>query len=447
MSTVMDLYKSKLISADEAAGLAKSDDIIDYYAFTASSRYLDSALAKRASELENITIRSELRIGPPFAVFMADPEGRTFTLDTLFAGPLELMIPRERRTCTPAPLSFFESLFNRKDLHSDIASFMVSPPDADGYLYFCPSPGLAKTDARDATLFFAEINENYFPIRGTEDRRIHISEVDHVIEGDNPPLLPVPKPVITPEDEFIATHVMREMCDGACLQIGYGAVPEAVATLIAKSDLKDLGVHTEFLSDGIMHLYKAGKINGSRKTTEPGKIVSGIAFGSTDLYEFIRDCPDIHFTSSSYANNPGTIRQNRNFIAINSFLEIDLSGQVNAESIGFSPLSGTGGQLDFVIGAQHAKNGKAILCAPSAYTRKDGTRGSRIVPMLTQGATVTTPRTCVQYVCTEHGIVNLRGRNLWERSERLIAIAHPDFREDLIKQAQTMGVWRRSNRK
>ncbi len=447
MPTVAEIYKSKLISADNAAALAKSGDVIDYYAFTASSRYFDDALAKRAAELEDVTIRSELRIGPPFATFMADQNGTAFTLDTLFAGPLELMVPAERRTSTPAPLSFFESLFKRKDLHTDIASFMVSPPDNEGYLYFCPSPALAKTDARAATKFFAEINESYFPIRGTEDRRIHISEVTHVIEGDSPPLIPVPNPVVSPADEAIAQYVIREVCDGACIQIGYGSVPEAVATVIAKSDLKDLGVHTEFLSDGIMRLWKAGKITGAQKTTDPGKIVTGIAFGSSELYEFIRTCPDLYLTCSTYANNPTIIHQNANFVSINAFLEIDLSGQVNAESIAYRALSGTGGQLDFIIGSQQARNGKAILCASSAFTRKDGTRGSRIVPVLTPGATVTSPRSCVQYICTENGIVNLRGRNLWQRAEMLISIAHPDFHDDLIKQAESMGVWRKRNKK
>jgi acyl-CoA hydrolase len=447
MSTVMDIYRSKLISAEDAAAMVNSNEIVDYYAFTASSRYLDGALAERANELENVTIRSELRLGPPFATFLADPEGRAFVLDSLFCGPIELAVPSHQRTFTPAPLSFFESLLKRKDVHTEAAAFMVSPPDDEGYLYFSPSPALARTCARVAKRFFAEINENLFPIHGTEHRRIHISEVTHVIEGDNPPLIPVPTPVITPEDEAIANYVLREVSDGACMQIGYGAVPEAVATLIAASDLKELGIHTEFLSDGIMRLHKAGKITGSRKTTDPGKIVTGIAFGSAELYEFLRTCPDLHFTTSTYANNPAIIHQNDHFVSINAFLDIDFSGQVNAESIGPRSLSGTGGQLDFVIGSQQAKNGKAILCASSTFTKKDGTRISRIVPMLTQGAAVTTPRSCVQYVCTEHGIVNLRGRNLWERSELLISIAHPDFRDDLIKQAQALGVWRKRNRK
>ena len=446
MSDVMSEYRSKIISAADAAAMVRSNDTVDYYAFTASSRYLDAALAHRAGELENVTIRSELRLAPPCSVFMADPEGATFTLDSLFCGPVELMVPEKQRTVTPVPLSFFEALIRRKDLHFDVAAFMVSPPDDEGYLHFCPSPALAKTVATASGVFFAEINESYFPIRGSEDRRIHISEVKHVIEGDNPPMLGLPIPPISDEDQKMAAHVLSVVRDGSCLQIGYGAVPEAVATLIAETDLRELGIHTEFFSDGIMRLYKAGKVTGARKTTNPGKIVSSIAFGSPELHDFIRDCPDLYMTSSTYSNNPAVIRQNDGFVSVNAFLEIDLSGQVNAESIGTHVRSGTGGQLDFILGAQQARDGKAILCSPSTYTKADGSRVSRILPILTPGATVTTPRSCVQYICTEHGMVNLRGRNLWERAERLISIAHPDFRDELIRQAEALGVWRNRNR-
>jgi acyl-CoA hydrolase len=364
----------------------------------------------------------------------------------MFYGPLELMVPAKQRTSTPAPLSFYEALLHRNDLRCDVASFMVSPPDNEGYLYFCPSPALAKTLATDSRVFCAEINETYFPIRGSEDRRIHISDVKYIIEGDSPPLLGVPLPPVSEEDQKIAAHVLEAIRDGSCLQIGYGAVPEAVASLIAETDIRDLGIHTEFLSDGIMRLYKAGKVTGAKKTSDPGKITSCIAFGSSELYEFIRDCPDLYLTSATYSNNPWNIRRNDHFVGLNAFLEIDLSGQVNSESIGPYVRSGTGGQLDFIIGAQQARDGKAILCSASTYTKKDGTRVSRILPALTPGGIVTTPRSCVQYVCTEYGMVNLRGRNLWERSERLIGIAHPEFREDLIRQAEALGVWRNRNR-
>jgi acyl-CoA hydrolase len=341
MSDVMSEYRSKVISATDAAAMVRSNDIVDYFAFTGASRYLDAALAQRVGELENVTIRSELRLAPPFEVFMADPEGRSFVLDSLFYGPLELMVPRTQRTWTPAPLSFFEALFRRGDLHCDVASVMVSPPDNEGYLHFSPSPSLAKTLAQYSRVFCAEINETYFPLRGTEDRRIHLSEVKYLIEGDSPPMFGLPIPPISDEDQKIAAHVLGVVRDGSCLQIGYGAVPEAVATLIAGTEVRELGIHTEFLSDGIMRLWKAGKVTGAKKATDPGKIVAGIAFGSSELYDFVRDCPDLYMVSSTYANNPGFIRQNDHFVSVNAFLEIDLTGQVNAESISTNVRSGT----------------------------------------------------------------------------------------------------------
>jgi len=447
MSAAMELYRGKRISAEQAAAMVYSHSVVDYYAFSVSSRYLDAALAKRAGELEDVAIRSEIRVAPPFQVFMADPEGKTFRLESLFMGPIELMVPPDRRAYTPARVSEFERLFDARDITSDFVSFMVSPPDEEGYLYFCPSPSLALVDARNAKCFIAEINENLFPVPGSEERRIHISEVDYVIEGDNPPLMPLPRAKPTPIAEAIAKHIVSELFDGACLQVGYGDIPDAVAELIIHSDIKGLGIHTEFLGDGIMNLYKAGKITGAKKQLQPGKITSGIAFGSQEFYEFMRECPDLYMTTSSYTNNSAIIAKNDNVIGINAFLDISLAGDVNSESVGGQTLSGTGGQLDFVIGAQWSKGGKSILCGPSTYVQKDGTRVSRIVATLPAGTSVTTPRSCMHYVCTENGIVNLRGRNLCERAELLISIAHPDFRDGLIRDAEQMGLWRPSSRR
>lgn len=438
MSTVMDEYRRKCITADEAAAMVKSGDTVDYYAFNASSQYVDAALAKRAGELENVTIRSELRLAPPMQVFMADAAGKAFRLTSLFKGPFENIVPPERCAPIPARLGFYETIFRTADLSTDFAAFMVSPPDDDGYLYFFPSPALAKADADTAKCFIAEINETYSPFRGDEHRRIHISEVDYIIEGDNPAILDIPSPPSTEADAKIAGFVAREIPDGACLQIGYGSVPNAVANLIAHSDLKDLGVQTEMLPEGIMTLYEAGKITGAKKGVDKGLITASFVLGPKKLVDFVRDCPDVYMCTSSYTNDPWVAGHNENFISVNACLEIDLLGQVNAESVSHRTISGTGGQLDFVLGAQMSKNGKAILCTPSTYTKKDGSVVSRIVGVLTPGAVVTTPRSCVQYVCTEFGIVNLRGRNLWERAELLISIAHPDFRDDLIKQTGSL---------
>ncbi|MCX5770459.1 MAG: butyryl-CoA:acetate CoA-transferase [Candidatus Hydrogenedentes bacterium] len=442
MSHLTELYRSKLISADQAAAMVKSGDIVDYYAFYASSQYLDAALAKRAGELENITIRSQLRVGPPMQVFAADPSGKSFRLDSFFFGPIEHLLPAHCRSTIPGRLARYESFFERGDLQSDFAAFMVSPPDDDGYLHFCPCPALAKADAVTTKCFIAEINENYYPMRGSDLCRIHLSEVDYVLEGHNPPLIDVPSPPPTDTEIRIADRILGEIGDGACLQIGYGSVPMAIAKRIAESPLKDLGIHTEVFPEGIMNIYKAGKITGARKGIDRGKMIASILLGTRELIEFGRDCPELYFHSSSYTNDPAIMSRNDNLITVNAFLEVDLFGQVNAESIGHRTISGTGGQLDFAMGSDISNGGKAILCGPSTYTKKGGGADSRIVATLTPGSVVTTPRSCVQYVATEHGIVNLRGRNLWERAQLLTSIAHPDFRDDLIRNAQAIGIWK-----
>jgi acyl-CoA hydrolase len=439
----MDEYRRKLISADDAAAMVKSDDIVDYYAFNASSMYLDAALAKRANELENVTIRSELRLAPPMQAFMADVSGRAFKMESLFRGPIENLVPADRCAPIPARLGYYEKMFRDFEIRTDITSFMTTPPDKDGYLHFCPSPALAKADAQTAKTFIAEINESYFTLdHGSEDCKIHISEVDYVVEGNNPPIMEIPNPPTTEVDAKIASFVIGELRNGACLQIGYGSVPNAVTNLIVDSDLTDFGVQTEVLPESIMELYLAGKVSGKYKAVDPGKMAASFVLGSRKLMDFIRDCPDVYMCCATHTNNPNEISKNENFIAVNAFLEIDLLGQVNSESIRNRTITGTGGQLDFVLGAHLSKNGKSILCSPSTYKGKDEQIGSKIVSILTPGSTVTTPRSCVQYVCTEYGIVNLRGKNLWERAELLISIAHPDFRDDLIREAKDLGYLR-----
>lgn len=440
MAEWMSEYKRKLISADDAAGLVKNGQTIDYYAFNASSRYMDAALAKRANDLEDVTIRSHLRLAPPMQAFMADTGGKAFRLESLFRGPCENFVPPDRCSSIPARLGSYEKLFRLGDIKTQVASFMVSPPDNEGYIHFCPSPALAKADAETADVFVAEINETYYRMRGSDDCRMHISEVDYIVEGDNPPLLEVPNPMPTEIDKKIADLIIKELCNGACLQIGYGSVPNAVTSLICESDLKDLGVHTEVIPESVVHLYQAGKITGKRKITDPGKIVACFILGSGALIDFIRDCPDVHMCSSTYTNDPFVAGRNENFISINGCLQVDLRGQVNSESIITRTISGTGGQLDFVMGAQLSKGGKAILCCPSTYTDKSGRTQSRIVAALPTGAIVTTPQSVVQYVCTEYGLINLRGRTLRERALMLVSIAHPDFRDKLIEDAKHMRI-------
>jgi len=223
-------------------------------------------------------------------------------------------------------------------------------------------------------------------------------------------------------------------------------MPNTIGAMIAQSDLKDLSVHTEMYVDGFLAMAKAGKITGKYKTLDKGRQVYAFAAGSQELYDYMDNNPDVMGAPVDYTNDVHVISQIDNFISINNAVDMDLFGQVNAESAGVKHISGTGGQLDFALGAYLSKGGKSFICMSSAMMGKDGTLKSRIVPTLTQGSIATDPRTCVHYIVTEYGMVNMKGLSTWERAEQIINIAHPDFREQLIKDAEKMGIWRRSNK-
>ena len=247
-------------------------------------------------------------------------------------------------------------------------------------------------------------------------------------------------------DLAIAGHIFPFLRDGATVQLGVGGMPNALGSLIAQSDLKDLGMHTELCSDGYLDMFKAGKLTNRRKSLYPGKGVLGIAIGSREMYDWLDDNPGYIGFPLSYVNDPQVIAQNDNMISINGCLSADLYGQVGSESVGTRQISGTGGQLDFVTGAAMSRGGMGFLCMSSTYTDKKGERHSRILPRF-DGDIVTTPRSQAPYLVTEYGIANLAGRSTWERAEALIAIAHPDFREELIRAAESQGIWRQSNRR
>jgi acyl-CoA hydrolase len=267
-----------------------------------------------------------------------------------------------------------------------------------------------------------------------------------VIEGKNVPVttLPVVEPSET--DKQIASHILKRMYDGNCLQLGIGGIPNAVGKMVAQSDLKDLGVHTEMYADAYVEMYKAGKITGSHKNIDKYKQVYSFAMGSQEMYDFINYNPGLASYPIDYTNDPSVIRQIDDFVSINAAIEIDLFGQVCSESIGTKHVSGSGGQLDFVIGAYKSKGGQSFICLPSTLT-VNGQKVSKIAPTLTPGAIVTVPRTYTHMVVTEFGVAKLKGRNTWERAEALINVAHPDFRDQLIKEAEKMNIWRKSNRK
>jgi acyl-CoA hydrolase len=276
--------------------------------------------------------------------------------------------------------------------------------------------------------------------------RIHISQVTYVVEGDNTPLYELPKIEPTDVDRKIAANVLEYLQDGQCLQLGIGAMPNLLGTMISETDLKDLSGWTEMLVDAYMHMWESGNMTGTKKIFDPGKINYTFALGGKELYDWMDHNPAIASCSVGYVNHPMQLFQIDNLISINQALQVDLYGQVNAESSGFKQVSGNGGMSDFVLGAFWSKGGRSFICLPSTHTNKDGTVISRIVPNFDIGSITTLSRQMINHVVTEYGAVSLKTCPTWYRAEKLISIAHPDFRDDLIKEAQARKIWRRSNK-
>jgi acyl-CoA hydrolase len=318
--------------------------------------------------------------------------------------------------------------------------------DKHGYFSFgagCPSAWAAIENAEYVML---EINTNMPRVLGGSQECIHISQVDFIIETDNPPLPTLPAANPNEVERKIAGNIIERLYDGCCLQLGIGGIPNAIGTMVAESDLKDLGVHTEMYVDAYVKMTQAGRITGAKKSIDKYKQVFSFAMGSKELYDFIDDNPGVIAYSVDYTNSPVIVAQIDNFVSINACIEVDLFGQVCAESVGTKHISGTGGQLDFVEGAYKSKGGQSFIAMTSTFASKDGKLASRIKPILTPGSIVTDPRTATHMIATEYGIANMKGKSTWERAEALIGIAHPDFRDELIKQADEMHIWRKSNR-
>ncbi len=425
----MERYRSKVVSADEALEEVKSEQRVLIGSGCAVPRELAAALTRRAQVLEGVEIVHLLTMGD---MDYMDPQyAGAFRHNAFFLGANARKAVREGRAdYMPIFLSEIPALFE-KDLRVDVALISVSPPDEHGFCSYGVSVDIVKPAAERARIVIAEVNEAMPRTLG--DSFIHLSKIRHVVE--NSQALPtLDRTEFTEVHERIGKNVAELVEDGATLQMGIGAIPDAV--LFNIGDRRDLGVHTEMFSDGVVDLFNKGVITNEKKTLHRGKIISSFLMGSKDLYDFADNNPLIELRPSHYTNDPFVISKNVKMTAINSAIEVDLTGQVCADSMGSAFYSGIGGQVDFMRGAARSEGGKPIVALPS--TAKGGEL-SRITPILKPGAGVVTSRGDAHYVATEYGVAYLHGRNVRQRARALIDIAHPKFRDELIKEARGLG--------
>jgi acyl-CoA hydrolase len=437
METAMNIRvasaKAHTISAAEAASLVKTGDWIDYGVALCQPDVFDKALALRAGELRNVKIRSCLSMKPR-AVVEADPEGEHFHwFSWHFSGYDRRKHDAGVSHYMPLNLGEVPDYYTRFLAPVDVAVFKACRMDADGYFNFGPSNLWHRAVLERAKIVIVEVTDG-IPFAFGDRNGVHVSEVDYIIEGDNAPAPELPNPPPTEADRAVGRLIAGEIGDGDCLQIGIGGMPNAVCGELLATGAKDLGIHTEMLTDGLVDLYKAGRVTGARKTLYQGKVAYTFSLGMKPTYDALERNPDFHCVSVDKTNLPHLIMQNDCAMSINNTTQIDLQGQCASESDGLRHLTGTGGQLQFVRGAYASKGGKSFICLSSTYDKK-GERKSRIALSLTHGNIVTTPRSDTMYVVTEFGIVNLKGKSIAERAKALISIAHPDFREGLERQA------------
>ncbi len=438
-------YRARLRTPEEAVKLVKSGDWVDYSSNICFPALLDAALAKRRDELQDVKIRGNLLFGP-IQVVEADPSREHFCYNSWHCSGYERKLC-DRNLCNFIPMIFRNlGWYYTNFLTVNVAMMAVTPMDRHGYFNFSCATGVAKAIMDKADVVILEVNEHLPRICGGFDECIHISEVDAVVEGEHPPLPQFPIAEASAEDRAIAAHIVPHIVDGATLQLGIGTMPNVVGGMISESDLKDLGMHTELCGDAYLRMYEAGKLTNRRKTFQPGKGVTGLVFGSRELYDWVAENPGVVVEPLSFVNDPGIIAKHDNMISINSCISVDLYGQICAETAGLRQISGTGGQLDYLTGASMSRGGKAFICMTSSFVDRQGTRHSRVLPHF-DGDVATDPRSQAFWIVTEYGAENLAGRTTWERAEKLISLAHPDFRDELIRAADAQRIWRRSNKR
>ncbi len=456
ISNLTSRYRSKIITAEKAARFVNNGDKISYGCFHTKPIAFDIALAERIASGELTALDTSI-VGtilpvPQVLIKMAEMEDKgDFRYNTSWYGPIERMLAPKGITAF-APMQFQDVIKTRTEplwhdsLRRDVAVIQCSPMDNFGNFNFGISNSLTRRDMLNTKIKILEINTNFPVVYGGAEEHLNLEEVDYIIEGTNPEMFCMPHIEPTDDELKIAENIIPLIRDGACLQLGIGGVPNAIGKMIAQSDLKDLGVSSEMFCDAFYDMYMSGKITNNRKKRDIGKSVFTFSLCTKNTMDFMNKNPLMASYNGEYVTEYSNIKSEDNMFSINSTLEIDILGQAASETIGNTQYSGTGGALSYTWGSYESKGGTAVLCLPSTYKDKEGKLHSKIKASLDFGSVVTIPRSVTSTVATEYGVENIKGLSLWARTEKLIMLAHPDFRNDLVKDAENMNIWRKSNK-
>jgi acyl-CoA hydrolase len=452
MSNFAAEYKQKLTTAAEAVKAVQDKDLVSYSPFCLKTPLLDEALAFRRDELHNVDILFITLTYMP-EVVKSDPQGKTFGfIDGSFSAATRAF-QRMGIPFTPTPSLYHETgrVFLNNIMNVDVLFLAARPMDKDGYFNMGPQSSCtvdmiaAKGGFKKNLKVLVEVNDKIPYVHG--DNKVHISQVHSIVENPNgKKLTAIAEAEPTNTDKKIAKIIMDEMVDGACLQLGIGGMPNYVGKMLAESDFKDLGCHSEMFVDSYMLLHKSGKLTNKKKQIDIGKSVFTFALGSASLYEYLDNNPEMSCRSVLYTNSPHIIAQNDRVYSICSCIAVDVFGNVSSESVGYRQISGTGGQLDYHFASLHSNGGKGFVCMPAAKFDMTGTIKSNVMFKFEEGTQITVPANMTNYVVTEYGAVNLKGKCLWDRIEQLVSIAHPMVRDDLLNQAKKAGLFTRSNK-